>query len=177
MLSVSVRGFQPQIGEESFVAPNATLVGDVVLGQRVSLWFNSILRGDVMPIRVGNETNIQDGVIVHGTFEKCGTSIGRRVSVGHGAILHGCQIGDETLIGMGSLVMDHVQIPSHCLVGAGSLVTEGSCFEEGWLIFGRPAKAIRPLRADELNGLSQSADKYLKYVKWFEEDEGEIDGP
>lgn len=172
MLSISVRGFHPQVGEGTFVAPNASLIGDVVVGKKASLWFNTVIRGDVMPIRIGDETNIQDGTIIHGTFEKCGTTIGHRVTVGHGVILHGCEVGDECLIGMGTIIMDQAKIPARCVVGAGSLVTENASFEEGWLILGRPAKAVRPLRPKELEFLGRSADNYLQYVKWFEDGEG-----
>jgi len=168
VLSIPVRGFHPQIGEGTFVAPNATLVGDVIIGKKASVWFNAVVRGDVMPIRIGDQTNIQDGTIIHGTYKKCGTTIGRRVTVGHGVILHGCEVGDEVLIGMGTTIMDLAQIPSRCVVGAGSLVTEGAKFEEGWLILGRPAKAVRRLKPEELAFLSQSADNYLEYMKWFE---------
>ncbi|MCB0365735.1 MAG: gamma carbonic anhydrase family protein [Bdellovibrionaceae bacterium] len=171
MLSISVRGFHPQIGEGTFVAPNATLVGDVVVGKQASIWFNAVIRGDVMPIRIGDQTNIQDGSIIHGTYKKCGTTIGNRVTVGHGVILHGCEVGDEVLVGMSTTIMDLAQIPSRCIVGAGSLVTEEARFEEGWLILGRPAKAIRPLKPEELAFLGKSADNYLHYTKWFEEGE------
>lgn len=168
-MSISVRGFTPQIGKGSFIAPNATLVGDVIIGRDCSVWFNAVIRGDVMPIRIGDQTNIQDGTIIHGTFNKCGTTIGKRVTVGHGVILHGCEVKDEVLIGMGSLIMDQATIPSRCILGAGSLVTEGSSFSEGSLIFGRPAKVVRPLNESELKFLNQSANNYLDYKAWFEE--------
>lgn len=161
------RGFEPEIGEGSFVAPSADIIGNVTLGKNCSVWFNTTLRGDVMPITIGDETNIQDGTVIHGTFNKAQATIGKRVTVGHSVILHGCSVGDLCLIGMGSILMDGVHIPEKCIVGAGSLVTEGSKFESGWLILGRPAKAIRPLKPEELAFLDQSANNYLNYMKWY----------
>ncbi len=165
-------GHSPKIGKGSFIAPSADIIGDVTLGENCSVWFNTTLRGDVMPIEIGDESNIQDGTTIHGTFKKCGAKVGRRVTVGHNVILHGCEIGDECLIGMGSIIMDQAKIPDHCVVGAGSLVTENSEFQPGSLILGRPAKQIRPLKPDELAFLSKSADNYLLYKKWYE-NEGE----
>lgn len=166
---IPLRGHTPKIGEGSFVAPSAMIIGDVSIGRNCSIWFNTTLRGDVMPIVIGDETNIQDGSTIHGTYQKCGAVIGRRVTVGHNVILHGCRIGDECLIGMGSTIMDLAHVPKRCVVGAGSLVTEESTFEEGWLILGRPAKAKRPLNEQELKFLSQSADNYLFYKTWYEQ--------
>lgn len=166
---IQCQGFTPKIAQNVFLAPNATIVGDVEIGEQCSIWFNVVLRGDVFPIRIGSETNIQDGTIVHGTYKKCGTTIGRRVSVGHGVIMHGCDIGDEVLIGMGSIIMDKAKIPSHSIVGAGSLVTEESKFESGWLILGRPARAFRKLTDDELKFLPKSADNYKLYQTWYDQ--------
>ncbi len=163
-------GHTPKIGEGSFLADGAHLIGDVEIGKNCSIWYNTVLRGDVGPIRVGDETNIQDGTVIHGTFEKYFAVIGKRVTIGHLCMLHGCTIGDEVLIGMGSIIMDNAKIGSHNIVGAGSLVTEHADFsEEGWLIMGRPAKAIRKLKPEESAFLSKSADNYLKYKTWYEE--------
>lgn len=145
------------------------MIGDVEIGKKCSIWFNTVIRGDVMPIRIGEETNIQDGTVIHGTYKKCGTTIGKRVSVGHGVILHGCTIGDTSLIGMGTIIMDNAKIGSRCVVGAGSLVTEEKSFEDGWLILGRPAKAVRRLTEQELAFLDTSADNYLFYQTWYGE--------
>ncbi len=166
-MTIEVRGCKPVWGEDCFVAPNATLVGDVVIGRHSSVWFNAVLRGDVMPIRIGDECNLQDGVIVHGTFNKAATNIGHRVSIGHGAILHGCTIGDEVLVGMGALVMDGARVGANCLLGAGTLVTEGVQIPAGSLVLGRPGKVVRSLRADEIEKLKQSADNYLLYKDWY----------
>jgi gamma-carbonic anhydrase len=159
---------KPQVGEGSYLAPTATLIGDVVLGANCSVWFNAVVRGDVMPIRIGKETNIQDGTIIHGTYKKCGTTIGERVTVGHGVILHGCQIGDRVLIGMGAIIMDNAKISSDSIVAAGALVTEDKEFPPGVLIVGRPAVAKRELTAEERAFLNKSADNYLFYKSWYE---------
>ena len=160
-------GKTPQIGTGSFVAPSADLIGDVKIGQRSSIWFNTTLRGDVMPIVIGNESNIQDNSVIHGTYKKCGAVIGNKVTVGHSVILHGCRIGDLVLVGMGSVVMDLAEVPDKCVVAAGSLVTENARFPSGHLILGRPAKAVRPLNEKELAFLEQSAKNYIEYMSWY----------
>jgi carbonic anhydrase/acetyltransferase-like protein (isoleucine patch superfamily) len=162
-----LRGKTPIIGEGSFVAPSADLIGDVRVGKRCSIWFNTTLRGDVMPIVIGDETNIQDNTVLHGTYQKCGAVIGSRVTVGHSVILHGCTIGDLVLVGMGAVIMDQAAIPTRSIVGAGSLVTEDATFPEGYLILGRPAKAIRPLKPNELAFLDKSANNYIEYMGWY----------
>ena len=169
-LVMKLNGKEPKVADSAFLAPTAQIIGDVEIGERSSIWFNAVLRGDVFPIRIGKETNVQDGCVLHGTHKKCGVTLGDRVTIGHSVILHGCTIGDETLIGMGSVVMDEAKIPRHCVVGAGSLVTEGSEFEEGDLILGRPAKAVRKLNEKELAFLSQSADNYKEYMSWYPEE-------
>ncbi len=166
---MTVRGFTPKMGKDCFLAPNSTVVGDVVLGDDVSVWFNAVLRGDVHHIRIGDKTNIQDGTTIHGTFNKCGTTIGSGVTIGHNVILHGCSIGDRCLIGMGTIIMDNAKIAPRCIVGAGSLVTEESNFEqEGMLILGRPAKTVRPLKPEELAFLEKSEQNYILYKSWYE---------
>jgi carbonic anhydrase/acetyltransferase-like protein (isoleucine patch superfamily) len=163
----SLNGKTPQMGAGCYVAPSADLIGDVTLGKNCSVWFNTTLRGDVMPIVIGDDTNIQDNSVLHGTYQKCGAVIGSRVTVGHSVILHGCTIGDLVLIGMGTVIMDQAEVPSRCIVGAGSLITEDARFPEGHLILGRPAKAIRPLNEKELAFLPQSARNYMDYMKWY----------
>jgi gamma-carbonic anhydrase len=162
-----LKGKTPEVGEGSFVAPSADLIGDVKIGKGCSIWFNTTLRGDVMPIVIGDETNIQDNSVIHGTYKKCGAVIGSRVTVGHSVVLHGCTIGDKVLIGMGAIIMDQAKIPSRSIVGAGSLVTENAEFPEGHLILGRPAKAVRPLNEKELAFLDKSADNYIEYMTWY----------
>lgn len=163
-----VRGFTPKIGADAFVAPNAVIVGDVEIGERSSIWYGVTIRGDVMPIRIGNETNIQDGTVLHGTYGKYGCTIGERVTVGHQVTLHGCTVGDESLIGMGSIVMDGAVIGERALVGAGSLIPPGMEIPDRVLALGRPAKVIRPLTEEEIESLSLSADNYLLYKTWYE---------
>jgi carbonic anhydrase/acetyltransferase-like protein (isoleucine patch superfamily) len=159
----------PEVGQGTFLAPTAQLIGQVKLGRNCSVWFNTVLRGDIGPITVGDETNIQDGTVIHGTFNKAYAHLGNRVTIGHSVILHGCRIDDLCLIGMGAIVMDNAHIGPRNIVGAGSLVTENFDFaEEGWLILGRPAKAVRKLKPEELAFLEQSAKNYLNYKSWYE---------
>lgn len=164
---ISARGFSPAVGNDVFVAEGAQVIGDVRIGDGSSVWFNTTLRGDVMPIIIGTETNIQDGSVLHGTFGQHSCVLGDRVTIGHNVILHGCKIGSKCLIGMGSIVMDGAEIGESSVVGAGSLVTEGKSFPPGSLIVGRPAVVKRPLNPDELKFLEQSADNYLLYKTWY----------
>lgn len=163
----SVRGFTPQIHESVYLAENSSIIGNVTIKRGSSVWYQTVLRGDVMPIVIGEETNIQDGTIIHGTFEKWGTTIGNKVTIGHQVVLHGTTIEDLCLIGMGSILMDGSYIAKNSIVGAGSLVTEGSKFPEGSLIIGRPAKVLRPLTKEELQFLPKSADNYKLYTTWY----------
>jgi carbonic anhydrase/acetyltransferase-like protein (isoleucine patch superfamily) len=171
-------GHTPKIGAGTYLAQSPTgdlachLIGDVTIGRDSSIWFNTVLRGDVGPIKVGDETNIQDGSVIHGTHKKAFAVIGSRVTIGHAVILHGCRIDDLCLIGMGSLIMDNVHIAPRNIIGAGSLVTEDAKFlEEGWLILGRPAKAVRLLKPEELAFLDKSANNYLEYKQWYQKKE------
>lgn len=164
---VSVRGFTPQIAKDCFVAEGSAIIGNVEIGSKSSIWYNTVLRGDVNHIKIGKEVNIQDGAVIHGTYEKYGTTLHDRVTIGHLAMLHGCVIGRGTLVGMHSVVMDGVEIGENCLVGAGSLCTEGSKFPPRSLIIGRPAKVKRELTPEEIRSLEQSADNYLLYSTWY----------
>lgn len=163
----SARGKTPKMGSSVFVAESASLIGDVELGDESSVWYNVTLRGDVMPIRIGCQVNIQDNCVAHGTFGKYGVEIADRVTIGHSVILHGCKIGFESLIGMGSVIMDGAEVAEQCLVGAGTLVTEGSKFPPRSLILGRPGKFKRELTTEEIASLSLSADNYLLYKTWY----------
>jgi len=165
---ISARGKSPQISENVFIAEGAKIISDVQIGRGSSIWYNTTLRGDVMPITIGTETNIQDGSTLHGTFGKYACRVGNRVTIGHNVVLHGCHIGDSTLIGMGSIVMDGAVVPDHCVVGAGSLITEGKKFEPYSLILGRPAGFKRKLNDDEISFLEKSADNYILYKSWYE---------
>lgn len=164
---IHARGFSPTIGQDVFIAEGAQIIGDVRIGNKSSIWFNTTLRGDVMPIIIGAETNIQDGSVLHGTFGKFACVVGDRATIGHNVILHGCKIGTGCLIGMGSILMDGAEIGDYSVVGAGSLITEGKIFQSRSLIVGRPAAVKRPLKEEELQFLEQSADNYLLYKTWY----------
>ena len=165
------RNTLPTIHPKTYVAPTAALIGDVHVAEGASIWFHAVLRGDVMPIKIGRDSNIQDNTVVHGTYQKFATTVGERVTVGHSCILHGTTIENECLIGMGSTLMDGSHIGQGSIVGAGSLVTEGAQFPGGMLILGRPAKAIRPLKPEEAAFLLQSAKNYKFYQTWYENQE------
>ncbi|MBK9322540.1 MAG: gamma carbonic anhydrase family protein [Bdellovibrionaceae bacterium] len=165
---IKVQGSTPKISENVFVADNARIIGNVEVGEGSSIWYNVTIRGDVMPIRIGKEANIQDGSVLHGTYGKHSCTVGDRVTVGHMVTLHGCQIGRESLVGMGSIVMDGAVVGEQCIVGAGSLVTEGSVFPPRSLILGRPAKVKRSLNDEEIAALAHSANNYLLYKTWYE---------
>ncbi len=166
-------GHTPKIGEGTYLAEGARIIGDVTIGRDSSIWFNTVLRGDVGPIKIGDQTNIQDGTVIHGTFKKAFATIGNRVTIGHTVVLHGCKVDDLCLIGMGAILMDDSHVGPRNIVGAGSLVTEGAQFlDEGWLILGRPAKAVRRLKPEELAFLDKSADNYLLYKSWYQNQKG-----
>lgn len=165
-----VLGKHPQFGNDCFIAPNATVVGDVMMGNNCSVWFNTVVRGDVNYIKIGDKVNIQDGVIIHCTYQKNPTIIGNNVSIGHGAIVHGCTIHDDVLIGMGSIVMDRCVIQKNSIVAAGSVVIEGTIVEEGTLYAGIPAKKIKEITKELLHGeIERIANNYVKYSSWFSE--------
>ncbi len=171
MIFQKVNGHTPKLGEDVFLAENCVVVGDVELGTKCSVWYNAVIRGDVNKIKIGSETNIQDGAIIHGTYQRFGTTIGKRVTIGHMAMLHGCDVDDLCLIGMSSIIMDGAKIGARSIVGAGSLVTEGSEFPPGSLVLGRPAKKVRDLKPEELKHLEVSADHYLTYSEWAKDAE------
>lgn len=164
-----VKEKHPVIGENCFIADNATIVGDVVLGEACSVWFTAVIRGDVNAIRIGNQTNIQDGAVIHCTFKKAATTIGHRVSIGHRAIVHGCTLEDEVLIGMGAIVMDHAVVEKHCIIAAGAVVLENTRCESGYIYAGIPARKIKPLTPDQIDGLTKTADNYTLYSRWFDQ--------
>ena len=170
MLIKSVRGKHPKIGEDCFIAENATLVGEVVLGDRCSVWFNAVIRGDVHYIHIGEEVNIQDGAVIHCTYQKAPTTIGNRVSIGHNAIVHGCTLQDDVLIGMGSIVMDGCVVESGSIIGAGAVVTQGTRVEAGSVYAGVPARKVKDMSPELTKGeLERIARNYLMYSSWFKE--------
>jgi carbonic anhydrase/acetyltransferase-like protein (isoleucine patch superfamily) len=166
-LILPVHNILPKIGTSVFLAPNATVVGDVVIGDHCSVWFNAVIRGDVHSIRIGSKTNIQDGAIIHCTYKKASVTIGNEVSIGHGAIVHGCTLQDRVLIGMGAKVLDHAIIESNVIVGAGALVLENMICESGFLYAGVPAKKIKPLTEEQIRMLATTAENYILYSSWF----------
>jgi len=167
----TVRGFTPQFGDDCYLAENATLVGDIITGNQCSFWFNAVVRADVNAIRMGNRVNVQDGAVIHCTFEKTTSRIGNDVSIGHNAIVHGCTIEDEVLIGMGSIVMDNALVHSRTIVAAGAVVTEGSILESGYIYAGVPARRIKKVDAALLDGeIRRIATNYTRYASWFKEE-------
>ena len=162
-----VKGVMPQIPENCFVAPNATIVGDVVMGDECSLWFNAVIRGDVNSIRIGNKVNIQDGACIHCTYEKTKTIIGNNVSIGHNAIVHGCTVEDNVLIGMGAIVMDNAVVQQNCIVAAGAIVLEKTVCESGYIYAGIPARKVKQLSPEQVAGLAKTANNYVLYSSWF----------
>ncbi|MBT6160897.1 gamma carbonic anhydrase family protein [Flavobacteriaceae bacterium] len=169
MLIKTVRGFEPLFGKGCYFAENATLVGDVILGDECSVWFNAVIRGDVNSIRIGNRVNIQDGAVIHATYQKAATHIGNSVSVGHNAIVHGCTIEDHVLIGMGSIVMDHCVIGSNSIIAAGAVVPQRTIVPPGTVYAGVPAKKIKDIDPELQKGeIERIAQNYLMYSSWFE---------
>jgi len=158
----------PIFGKDIFLADNATIIGDVVMGDYCSVWFNAVIRGDVHYIRIGNHVNVQDGVIIHGTYQVAPTNIGNHVSIAHGAIVHGCTIHDNVLIGMGSIIMDHAVIESNSIVAAGALITKGTVVESGSVYAGVPAKKVKSIDLGLLEGeIHRISKSYSKYAGWY----------
>jgi len=163
-----VKGVSPQISEDCFIAPNATIVGDVVMGKECSVWFNAVVRGDVNSIRMGDRVNIQDGACIHCTYQKTKTIIGNNVSIGHHAIVHGCTVEDNVLIGMGAIVMDRVRIGSNSIIAAGAVVLEDTEIPPGTIFAGIPAKKVKDISQELLKGeVERIANNYVTYSSWF----------
>ena len=163
-----VNGINPQFGKNTFLAPNATIVGDVICGEDCSFWFNAVVRGDVNSIRLGNKVNIQDGAIIHCTYQKTKTILGNNVSVGHNAIVHGSIVHDNVLIGMGAIVMDNCEIGSNSIIAAGAVLTEGTIVPSGCIYAGVPAKKVKDISEELINGeINRIANNYLMYSTWF----------
>lgn len=163
-----VNGYTPSLGLNCFVAPNATIVGDVIMGDDCSIWFNAVVRGDVNSIRMGNKVNIQDGAVIHCTYQKTKVNLGNNVSVGHNAIVHGCTVHDNVLIGMGAIVMDNCEIDSNSIIAAGAVVTEGTKVPSGCIFAGVPAKKVKDISQELISGeIDRIANNYLMYSSWF----------
>ncbi len=163
-----VNGISPKFGKNIYLAENCTVVGDVIMGDDCSVWFNVVVRGDVNSIRIGNKVNIQDGAVIHCTYQKTKTTIGNNVSIGHNAIVHGCTIHDNVLVGMGAIVMDNCVIESNCIIAAGAVLTENTHVPSGTIYAGVPAKKVKDIDQKLLEGeVHRIANNYLMYSGWF----------
>jgi carbonic anhydrase/acetyltransferase-like protein (isoleucine patch superfamily) len=162
-----VKDMHPKWGENCFIAPNATIVGEVRMGNNCSVWFNAVIRGDVNRISIGNDTNIQDGAVIHATYLKAATTIGNRVSIGHNAIVHGCTLNDHILVGMGAIIMDNAIVEDYTIIAAGSVVLENTHCESGFIYAGTPAKKIKPITEEQRALLNKLPDNYIMYADWF----------
>ncbi|MBF0361662.1 MAG: gamma carbonic anhydrase family protein [Oligoflexia bacterium] len=167
----SIRGIHPKWGSDCYFSENATIIGDVVMGDNCSVWFNAVIRGDVDSIRIGNKTNVQDGTIIHCTHLNAKTIIGNNVTIGHNVVIHGCTIGDNVLIGMGAIIMDNALINSNSVIAAGSVVLENTIVESETIYAGVPAKKIKKMNKDQLHNLVSMANNYLEYTKWYKEEQ------
>ena len=173
-LILPVEDKQPKFGNNCYLAPNATIVGNVIMGDDCSAWFNTVIRGDVNFIKMGNKVNVQDGACVHCTYQKYGTTIGNNVSIGHNAIVHGCTIHDNVLIGMGAIVMDNAVVHSNTIIAAGAVVLENTVCESGSIYAGVPAKKVKDISEDLIhNEIDRIANNYIRYADWFRDQKSE----
>ncbi|MFH6768546.1 gamma carbonic anhydrase family protein [Gaetbulibacter aquiaggeris] len=165
----SLNGVAPNIPDDCYIAENATIVGDVSMGRQCSVWFNAVIRGDVHYIKMGNKVNVQDGAVIHATYKTSPTNIGNNVSIGHNAIVHGCTIHDNVLIGMGSIVMDDCVVESNSIIAAGAVVTKNTKVESGSIYAGIPAKKVKDISEELISGeINRIAENYVKYSGWYE---------
>ncbi|WP_338357231.1 gamma carbonic anhydrase family protein [Yeosuana marina] len=165
----TLNGITPKIPDDCYIAENATIVGDVSMGNQCSVWFNAVIRGDVHYIKMGNKVNVQDGAIIHATYKVSPTTIGNNVSIGHNAMVHGCTIHDNVLIGMGSIVMDDCVIESNSIIAAGAVLTKNTHVESGSIYAGIPAKKVKDISEELISGeINRIADNYVKYASWYE---------
>ena len=165
------KGIEPQFENDCWLAENATIVGDVIMGDQCSVWFNAVVRGDVNSIRMGNKVNIQDGAVLHCTYEKTKVNLGNNVSIGHNALVHGCTVEDNVLIGMGSIVMDHCYIEANCIIAAGAVLLEGTRVESWSIYAGVPAKKVKTLSPELFKGeVQRIANNYVMYSGWFKDE-------
>lgn len=167
-----VNGKTPIFGKDCYFAENAVITGDVVLGNQCTVWYNAVIRGDVNTIRIGNKVNVQDGAVIHATYQKYSTTIGNNVSIGHNAVVHGCTICDNVLIGMGSIVMDGCVVESHSIIAAGAVLTSHTHVEAGSIYAGVPARKVKTLSEEQRQAIEKTADNYVKYASWIEEEGG-----
>lgn len=165
----SVRGIHPQFGENCWFAENATIVGDVVMGRDCTVWFNAVVRGDVNSIRIGDRVNIQDGAVIHCTYQKTKTIIGDYVSIAHNAVVHGCTIEDKVLIGMGAIVMDGAVIGTGSIIAAGAIITQNTIVPPGSIYAGNPARFLKGVSPEAAEVFMRTADNYVMYAEWFKD--------
>ncbi|HPD66209.1 MAG TPA: gamma carbonic anhydrase family protein [Bacteroidia bacterium] len=164
----SVRGFSPQFGKDCFLAENATVVGNVIMGDQCSVWFNAVVRGDVEPIVIGNKVNIQDNATIHGTYQRAATRIGNNVSIAHNAVVHGCTIGDNVLVGIGAIIMDNAVIGNNCIIAMGAVVPAGTVVPDNSVYAGVPARKLKDLDPELFKGeVERIANGYILYASWF----------
>jgi len=170
MIIKALRGKEPQFGENCFLAENCVIIGDVAMGDDCSIWYNAVIRGDVHYIKIGNKVNIQDGAVIHATFEKFPTNIGNNVSIGHNAMVHGCTIHDNVLIGMGAIVMDDCEIESNSIIAAGAVLTKGTFVPSGTIFAGVPAVKVKDISQELIAGeIDRIANNYIKYASWYKD--------
>ncbi len=162
-----VRGFTPKIGSNCWLAPNSTIVGEVDMDDFCTVWFGAVIRGDVNYIRIGKNTNIQDNVTIHGTYQKSGTTIGNNVSIGHNAVIHGCTIEDNVLIGIGAIILDNAIIQSGSIIGAGSVILANTLIEKNSVVGGIPGKKLKTMDKENKKTVSKIAKNYALYASWF----------
>ena len=168
MIIKKLNGKEPRFGNDCFIAENAVIIGDVVMGDQCSIWYNAVIRGDVHYIKMGNKVNVQDGAVIHCTYQKSPTNIGDNVSIAHNAIVHGCTIHDNVLIGMGSIIMDDCVIESNSIIAAGAVITKGTRVESGSVFAGMPAKKVKDISSELISGeIERIANNYIKYSNWY----------
>ncbi|MDP3312025.1 gamma carbonic anhydrase family protein [Lutibacter sp.] len=171
MIIKELNGNKPKFGTDCFIAENAVIIGEVTMGDQCSVWYNAVVRGDVHYIKIGNKVNIQDGVIIHATFQKSPTTIGNNVSIGHNAMVHGCTVHDDVLIGMGAIIMDDCIVESNSIIAAGAVVTKGTHIKSGSIYAGVPAVKVKDISQELIAGeIHRIADNYIKYAGWYKEE-------
>ncbi|MGB0837988.1 MAG: gamma carbonic anhydrase family protein [Flavobacteriaceae bacterium] len=169
MIIKKLRGQEPKIGPDTFLAENCVIIGEVEMGKECSVWYNAVIRGDVHYIKMGDRVNVQDGAVIHATYKKHPTEIGNRVSIGHNALVHGCKIEDNVLIGMGAIVMDECHIESNSIIAAGAVLTKGTHVPSGTIFAGVPAVKIKDISKELISGeIERIADNYVKYASWYD---------
>jgi carbonic anhydrase/acetyltransferase-like protein (isoleucine patch superfamily) len=170
MIIKTLNGNTPKFGSDCFFAENAVVIGDVVMGDQCSVWYNAVIRGDVHYIKIGNKVNVQDGAVIHATYKTAPTTIGNNVSIAHNALVHGCTIHDNVLIGMGSIIMDNCVVESNSIIAAGAVVTKGTRVASGSVYAGVPAKKVKDIDQELIEGeIERIADNYIKYAGWYKE--------